>query len=130
MQKEKNPAPRLQAIAESLSEIRSGIAGIKSAKARLALLDISSILEEIYFTEMAGWKAQNVAGITDKSHGTGMAAMGTGFIEEWEWDVLMLHLNLADRQELSIAELQLDISRARGLVNGAPACSMAITNPL
>lgn len=107
---------RLMATAENLAEIRKEIINIKSRKARLAMLDLSNALEEIYFTETSQWQPTTVEETMDKICYSGMVAMGTGFIEEWEWDVLSHTLALPEKESMTLAELTNFNEKARSLV--------------
>jgi pyruvate phosphate dikinase-like enzyme len=79
---------KLMATSEKLFEIREKITSINSRAARLALLDISIALEEIYFHEINTWKTESLEETIDKICYSGLALTGTGFVENWEWKIL------------------------------------------
>ena len=107
---------RTMATAEKLAEIREEILSIKSRKARLALLDLSNALEEIFFLEINQWQPQSVGETTDKICYTGLAAMGTGFVEQWEWSELVNTLAIQKKEAMTLQELQDYLARARSLI--------------
>lgn len=115
-QNEKNSIARTMATAEKLAEIRTALLTLESSKARLALMDISNALEEIFFSELSNWNPTTVEDITDKICYAGMAAMGTGFIEIWEWEELLPSLAVSNKEEMTLSELNLYLTRARDLV--------------
>jgi hypothetical protein len=116
---------RIMATAERLAEIRLEVLNIKGRKARLALFDLSNALEEIFFTEVNQWQPRSLKESTEKICYTGTAAMGTGFVERWEWAELSEDLAIPQGESLSLAELNYFLERARsllewgtGMVNG------------
>ena len=104
------------ATAEKIAEIRREILTIKSRKARLALLDLSNALEEIFFVEINKWQPQVVKEATEKICYTGLAAMGTGFVEEWEWSELEKTLVLGKAETMTLADLHAYLEKARSLI--------------
>lgn len=107
---------RAMATAEMLRQIRQQFLTIKSKKGRLALLDISNALEEVYFKDVAGWKAANASELMNKICYTGMAAAGTGFIENWEWQTVEGELAVPMADEISLTEMNAYLERSRSLV--------------
>jgi hypothetical protein len=104
------------ATAEEMAEIRQEILTIKSKKARLALLDLSNALEEIFFVAVNQWQPNNVKETTQKIYFTGLAAMGTGFIEIWEWEDLSHTLEVFEKEEMAMDELQDYLEKSRSLI--------------
>ena len=107
---------RTMATAEKLAEIREEILHMDSRRARLALLDISNVLEELFFLEISKWQPKSVGESTDKICYTGLAAMGSGFIEQWEWDELVGTLAVPIKESMTLEELQNYLTRARSLI--------------
>ncbi|MCB0705127.1 MAG: phosphoenolpyruvate synthase [Saprospiraceae bacterium] len=107
---------RAMATAEKLAEIRQEINTIKSRKARLALIDLSNALEEIFFLEVNRWQPKTLEETTDKICYTGLAVMGTGFIEQWEWEKLEGQLSLPITEALTLRELYQYLERSRSLI--------------
>ena len=52
---------------------------VNSRRGRLALLDLSNALEDIYMKAVANWEAQNLAATSQKIEAAGKAATGAGF---------------------------------------------------
>ncbi len=114
-----------RATAEKIVEIRQEILTIKSGKARLALLDLSNALEEIFFVETNRWQPKTVKEATQKIYYTGLVAMGTGFIEIWEWEELSNTLAVFEKEEMTMDELHNYLEKSvsliewgTGMVNG------------
>ena len=107
---------RVMATAEILWKIRQQFLTVKSRKARLSMLDISNALEEVYFKDVAEWKAANASDLMNKICYTGMAAAGTGFIETWEWEAVEGELAVPMADEISLPEMNAYLERSRSLV--------------
>lgn len=112
----KTISARAMATAEILWQIRQQFLTVKGKKSRLALLDISNALEEVYFKDIAEWQAANAAELMNKICYTGMAAAGTGFIENWEWEAVEGELAVPMTDEISLADLNARLERSRSLV--------------
>ena len=122
---EKNSMSRAMAAAEQLALIRQELASVPDSGSKLAILNISVLLEEVFIKQIKNWQAINIKDLSDKICYTGLAAMGTGLIEIWEWDVMVNHLAGIQRQQMSLKELHQYLQRARnlfewgtGMVNG------------
>lgn len=74
--------------AELIYAIRQEIGKINKSASRLALMDISILLEDMFFHEIYVWKPQDLDDLLEKICFSGMALTGTGFIENWEWEIL------------------------------------------
>jgi len=107
---------RAMATAELLAEIRTAMVPIGSRKARLALLDLSNALEDIYFTDIQQWPTTTVRAAMDKICCTGMAAMGTGYLEIWEWEELLATFAVAKQATMTTEELLFFLDQARSMV--------------
>ncbi len=107
---------RVMATAEVLYKIRKQFLTVKNKKGRLALLDISNALEEVYFKDVAEWKAVNAADLMNKICYTGMAAAGTGFLEIWEWEAVEGELAAPMADEIPLSEMNAYLERSRSLV--------------
>ncbi len=105
-----------KATAEKIAEIRLEIRNVKSRKARLALMDISNALEEIFYVSINQWQPKTVKDAIQKVYYTGLAAMGTGFVETWEWNELAATLSASEKEEMSLKDLQDCLERSRGLI--------------
>ncbi len=107
---------RVMATAELLWQIRQQFLTVKNKKARLALLDISNVLEEVYFKDVIEWQSTNAAELMNKICYTGMAAAGTGLLETWEWNAVEKDLAVPMVDELSLWQLNAYLERSRSLV--------------
>jgi hypothetical protein len=107
---------RLMATAEKLAEIRDQIQAVKSRKGRLALLDLSNALEAIFFVEIGQWKPETVKEVGDKICYIGLATVGTGLVEQWEWDELEGAFAIPANREVTLGDLHYVLNRARSLV--------------
>ena len=107
---------RITATAELLLAIREALPIIKSAELRLALLDISILLEELYFKEIATWKPTTTANVMDKICYTTMASTGAGFLERWEWEAIEGQLAVPLQSNLSLKKVNDYLATARRVV--------------
>ncbi|MEY3368301.1 MAG: hypothetical protein RI973_1456 [Bacteroidota bacterium] len=107
---------RAIATAELLWKIRLEFTGIKGSKARLAMLDLSCALEELFFRDVAAWRVTDLSGLMNKICYTGMAAAGTGLLEIWEWQAVEGAMAVPQTETVDIAELHDRLARSRSLV--------------
>lgn len=104
------------ASAEQLAAIRLALPEIKGKKARLALIDLSNALEEIFFRAVNDWEPASLKEGMEKVCYTGQAAMGTGFIELWEWEEVQPILIPPTGESITLANFNTYIESARSLV--------------
>ncbi|NNE29742.1 MAG: phosphoenolpyruvate synthase, partial [Saprospiraceae bacterium] len=109
-------AAKLMATAERLQEIREKMTTISGRTGRLALLDISIALEEMFYVEIASWQPDSLDELLDKICYTGLAASGTGFLEPWEWEALEGQLTLPLDGHFYLEDLLTHLEAARRLV--------------
>ncbi len=74
--------------ATALLNIRTSLSEVSSRTARLALIDLSNNLENIYFKLAANWQPSTVSEMAKKIYAAGEAAAGAGFLELWEWKAI------------------------------------------
>ncbi|MFK7807004.1 MAG: PEP/pyruvate-binding domain-containing protein [Saprospiraceae bacterium] len=79
---------KLKLSATTLLDIRVEMPEVKSRKARLALLDLSIALENIFVRSIGEWKPASITEMADKIFISGKVATGTGFLELWEWNAI------------------------------------------
>lgn len=115
-QNESNISARAMATAEQIAEIRERILSVKSGKARLALLDLSNALEDVFFVEINKWEPKTIHETTEKICYSGLVAAGTGFIELWEWDELFKTLSVPSQESMSLDKLTQYQETARSLI--------------
>ena len=104
-------------IAEILSVIRQNITTYNSSKDRLQLLDLSNQLEHTLLQEVQNWKTYTLGESLDKVNTLACAAMGTGLIENWEYDAVetLISDDIAN-ETLSVAELSALLTTTRSIV--------------
>lgn len=96
---------KLIAMARLLRDIRMTMPRVESGQARLALLDLSIDLEEIYTREAINWNPYNLDHLLNRIYYTGMAAMGCGYIEIWEWEKFSAYLLPLKQDQINLADL-------------------------
>lgn len=116
--------------AERLVDIRKYISDIKSKKAKLALLDYSNILEGILLRNVGEWRTETLAEVNEKICYLGLAALGTGWIETWEWEQIAPTLATTNTSSKSLEELYLLLDRSRSLVEWGSSMANAVYSPI
>ena len=104
------------ATAEKIGEIRTNVLAIKSGKSRLALLDISNLLETIFLNEIAHWSPTTLDELLNKICYTGLVVAGTGLVEEWEWEVIIPELEVSRKANFTLESLLQYLETSRRLV--------------
>ncbi len=107
---------RVMATAERMAEIRQEILNVKGKKARLALMDLSNALEDIFFVEINEWQPKTLQEASEKICFTATATVGTGFVESWEWDEISKSLAIPEGEDISLNELNAFLESARSLI--------------
>jgi len=109
-------------IATILVEIRSNILSYKSSKDRLKLLDLSNQLEHTLLTETQNWQTNTVGESLDKISTLSCAALGTGLIEDWEFNAIETATNdKIAKTDLSINDLNQLLTTSRSIVEWSAA---------
>ena len=117
-------ASRVTALAEMLATIRDESTAFGSARGRLALLDLSNILEGMLLREIPEWTPVTVGQTAAKNCELVTAAYGTGFINPAEREKLAVHLpveqSLVTWQQLSdhLSAAQRAVEWGAGTVRG------------
>ncbi|MGB3587467.1 MAG: PEP/pyruvate-binding domain-containing protein, partial [Tunicatimonas sp.] len=109
-------AQKIKSTTELLYLIRKDILSEKSSEGRLALLDISLLLEEIIFKEVSKWKVSELSELLLKINVLAQSAAGMGFLELWEWEKLHSELEIAGDKTLSLDRLNWYLTMARRAV--------------
>ncbi|MEZ4773022.1 MAG: PEP/pyruvate-binding domain-containing protein [Bacteroidia bacterium] len=105
------------AIAKAILDIRKYILEIADPKARLALFDMSVLLEDVLFSEVSRWEAKNLGESLGRIEALSMAATGCGFLEMWEWEKISEAFTPAEgRQSMDIHELIAILESSRRVV--------------
>lgn len=105
----------IQESAQLLSAIRTEVLQEKSAQTTLQLLDLSLKLETIIFQNAPLWKPQTLQELLDKIHYLGLAAVGAGYVELFEWQQLQLQERKTTAY-MTLEELTKVLVEARSLV--------------
>jgi hypothetical protein len=93
------------ATAEKIAQIRSQLSEIQSAKVRLVLFDLSNDLEEIFYIQSTKWQPETAGEAAEKICFTAMAAMGSGYLEKWEWDEISGELANYSTSEMTLGSV-------------------------
>ena len=115
----------LQETGKYIWLIRQELAELKSAKARLAFLDLSIKLEEIYFREISSWQTFTMGEILEKNYSISMVLAGCGFIENWEWDKIRNYLLPPSASELGLDELNVYLENTRRIIEWGTSMVLA-----
>ncbi|HAT66270.1 MAG TPA: phosphoenolpyruvate synthase [Flavobacteriaceae bacterium] len=101
---------------ELLLQIRKGILSEKRVITRLKLMDISLKLETVIFKESPKWEPKTLNELLQKIYFLGMANVGAGNIELWEWSQIEKILKPKNNGTTTLAELNNILIAARGEV--------------
>jgi hypothetical protein len=108
---------RINALSRMIFELREGILSVRSPRARLAVLDISIVLEEILMREQSGLAMNDIKAFLENIHDLGMAATGCGYLETWEWESISATLEISEGPEASLHELMQFFASGRSLTD-------------
>ncbi len=103
--KMESSAQKTTATSDLLLQLRNEILSEKGGESRLALLDISLILEEIIFKDAPNWKPLQLEDLLNKTYVLAQSAAGMGYLELWEWEKLKQELNIADANSVTLDQL-------------------------
>jgi hypothetical protein len=103
--------------ADMLLYIRDHITEFKSPTDRLILLDFSNDVEAILSKKSADWQPRTLKDLLEKISVVSCATVGTGLIEQWEWEKINTDLNAhGGKKELMVSDLQDVLQNARSIV--------------
>ncbi|MEL6925802.1 MAG: phosphoenolpyruvate synthase, partial [Bacteroidota bacterium] len=115
----------LQRTADALLNIRQSITEINSRTARMAMIDLSLALEDIYLRELSQWTPNDLKSYAQKIYTNGIVAAGTGLLERWEWEALGPQLkNTPD--DTDVAAQKDYLNQARRLVEWGAGMHRAV----
>ncbi|TXE19637.1 phosphoenolpyruvate synthase [Psychroserpens burtonensis] len=104
-------------ITNVLYQIRLDINKIKSSKTRLLILDLSNRLEQKLLIESQNWETPTLAENLHKINTLICASMGTGLIENWEYNAIENVIpNQLVNTKISISGLNELLVTSRGVV--------------
>ena len=89
---------RCEAMADLLLTIRERITAVRSPAVRLDLMDLSTDLAALLYTDIQAWRVDSIRDAIRKNTVLATAAAGCGFIELWEWAEVSPGLQVADAQ--------------------------------
>ena len=95
---------RIELLARLLADLRLNILSVDQPAARLAILDISNLAEELFFREQGKYKASDLHELLFNSYHIGHAAMGCGYLEKWEWEQLRSRLTPPEGNRTGMGE--------------------------
>lgn len=113
---EKPGKRRVTGTADLLLLLRKEMPQVTRIKSRLAMLDLSNVLEEILFKEIGAWQENNLSELLEKSCYLGTALTATGYLELWEWELLEGAVCDARGDSMSLNELNRVMETCRGMV--------------
>ncbi len=111
---EKDPINQAFILADASRSIRTGLVFETRPSVRLALLDLSSKLEELLIGNLSTWEATTLEEELDRIELLTSAATGFGFLEIWEYDRAMrdlIRLRSVEPMPLVSLNKYLDASR-------------------
>ncbi|MCB0753207.1 MAG: phosphoenolpyruvate synthase, partial [Ignavibacteriae bacterium] len=98
-------------LANFMWYFRSEMLNEKKTSARLALLDLSLITENILFTEINNWQPQTVKEIIEKNYYLAQTLVGTGNLEFWEWEKNKRYISIPKEDNIKF-DLALQLNEA------------------
>jgi hypothetical protein len=120
------PSGRIPLLSLYLLEIRHSVLQAGEPDVRLALLDISIVLEDLLFKELAQYQPatlyEQIGTITD----LGRAAAGCGYLELWEWEQLKGRMDIEGKPELTDKELYGIFEACRSITEWGTGMFMAV----
>lgn len=116
---------RTTLTAEALLNIRNKLTDVSSRTGRLALIDLSNDLESIYFKLSGNWQPETISAMTEKIYAAGTAAVGTGFLERWEWEAIAPELQNGPASD-NTADQKAYLASARRIVEWGAGMTRAV----
>ncbi|WP_455170100.1 PEP/pyruvate-binding domain-containing protein [Aegicerativicinus sediminis] len=108
-------------ISDLLYQIRININEIESSEDKLLILDISNKLEDILIKKANDWNTNTLETLTDKINLLGCATVGTGLVEDWEYQTVDNKLALIGDAEATLQGLNQFLEVSRSLVQWSTA---------
>ncbi|MBN1649858.1 MAG: hypothetical protein JW857_00940, partial [Bacteroidales bacterium] len=90
-------------------------------KTKAAQIDLSNRIEDLIFKELPNWETKDLADLMEKNYLLAQCAVGSGFIELWEWDKIAPKLKPLATEEISLAQLNAYLIDARRIVEWSTA---------
>lgn len=121
-----NVKDKIELLSSTIYEIRKSIIQVKSPKARLALLDISVILEDLLFKVISAYQPVTLEEQINTIYNLGIAATGCGYLELWEWEELKQRLEINNNKNISETELVQIFESCRNITEWGTAMFLGI----
>ena len=122
----KNGFERIQLLSEILEKLRASILSVKTSSARLAVMDISIILEDLLFREAGEYKPATIKESLLYINQLGRASAGCGYLEVWEWKHLQKFLYDGSYDKMKQAEFMKLFESCRNIVEWGSSMFMAV----
>ncbi|MEQ8240382.1 MAG: PEP/pyruvate-binding domain-containing protein [Cyclobacteriaceae bacterium] len=120
---------RIRKVSEQLYSIRGSMLSLKKGGDRLALMDISLLIEKMLLQDLQDWQPQTIYDLHHATYSLGLALAGTGYLETHEWQSISKDLVPSTQQEISLASLKNYFERSRSLVEWETGMVKAIYQP-
>ncbi|MEZ5069455.1 MAG: PEP/pyruvate-binding domain-containing protein [Bacteroidales bacterium] len=117
---------KVSLLCSELHTLRAQALQATTGPARLALLDVSLVLEDLLFKELAGYRPGDLSGQIRLLASLGEAATGCGYLEFWEWDLLRKRLEIGEEEEISETALFQVFESARSISEWGSGMFMAV----
>ena len=115
--KNSTPDQLTSAISNVLYAIRMHITDFKYSKNRLAILDLSNQLENTLLKEAQEWETTNLSENLYKINTLACTTLGTGLIEEWEYNAIASQLTTSSLGNTTdLKQLNTVLSTSRSVV--------------
>ena len=116
-------------IVELLWNIRTNMLSLQSSKARLAMIDLSNDLEDIFSRIIVSWQTQTVYDLVDKNYALLKGLAGCGLLEVWEWENKGSDLSsFRLKSTLDVKDIKEIADNSRRLVEWSVAMVSAVYN--
>lgn len=111
---------RVKAASELMLGLRQSIL-TSSLKSKAAQIDLSNRIEDLIFKELPNWETNDLADLMEKNYILAQCAVGSGFIELWEWENIAPQLQALTTDEITLAQLNAYLIHARRIVEWSTA---------
>ena len=124
---ETNASKKVRTLTDLICNIRQEVSNVKSANDRLLLLDLSNKIENTIFIQSQEWKPSNLKGLLEKIQVLSYATLGSGLVEEWEWQRVPSILEQKELPDtMTLAQLNEFLMASKGIVQWSTAMVKAV----
>ncbi len=121
---------RCKNIAHLLWSIRKNITTEARSDMRLTMMNLSIELESILFRNIGKWQPRSIGELLEKIYIFAKSAVGCGFVEIWEWEVVESVLLSTCRENLSLDEFLEKAEYSRRTVEWSAGMVRAVYSPV